>query len=195
MKASVAFDVCHEIYTAARELVDSRLSTVQLESASKFLWRPDRRPRLVEFVADFALAGDRALTESVKPRVCTCPRSIGRSVPLSVPLSTRRSASRFRVDASAERGSLRTPRRAGDSAECACQLRGGTTGALRASRLILFRIYYLGGAEYHAARRLLGTSELTWSYWTAEIRTRVGRELLHSGMFPPGRYFRQPTKK
>jgi hypothetical protein len=74
-------------------------------------------------------------------------------------------------------------------------LQDATGGALRSSRLILFRMYYLGGAEYHAARRLLGISELTWSDWTLEIRTRVGRELLRAGMFPPGRYFRQPTKK
>jgi hypothetical protein len=42
---------------------------------------------------------------------------------------------------------------------------------------------------------MLGISELTWSDWTDEIRRRVGRELLCAGMFPPGRYFRQPTKK
>ena len=56
-----AFLVCHEIYAAARELVNSRVPTTQLQSASKFLWRPDLRPRLVEYVADFARAGERAL--------------------------------------------------------------------------------------------------------------------------------------
>lgn len=59
-----AFLVCHEIYGAARELVNSRMPTTQLTSASKFLWRPDLRPRLVEFVADFARCGERALGES-----------------------------------------------------------------------------------------------------------------------------------
>ena len=56
-----AFRVCHEIYVAARELVNSRVPTTQMQSASKFLWRPDLRPRLVEYVADFARAGERAL--------------------------------------------------------------------------------------------------------------------------------------
>jgi hypothetical protein len=141
MKTSAAFDVCHEIYLAARELVDSRLPTVQLASVSKFLWRPDLHPRLVEYVADFALAGERALAEAASPRNC------------------------------------------------------GSHARLRASRLILFRMYYLGGAEYQAARRLLGINELTWSDWTAEIRTRVGRELLRCGMFPPRRYFREPSAR
>src|SRR5580704_991838 len=59
-----AFLVCHEIYVAARELVNSRVATTQLQSASKFLWRPDVRPRLVEYVADFARAGERALGET-----------------------------------------------------------------------------------------------------------------------------------
>jgi hypothetical protein len=62
---------------------------------------------------------------------------------------------------------------------------------LRASRLVLFRLYYLGGAEYKAARHLLGLSETSWSFWTEEIRKRVGRELLRAGMFPPSRYFRE----
>jgi len=59
-----AFLVCHEIYVAARELVNSRVPTTQLQSASNFLWRPDLRPRLVEYVADFARAGERALGET-----------------------------------------------------------------------------------------------------------------------------------
>src|SRR3989449_4420740 len=62
-----------------------------------------------------------------------------------------------------------------------------------ASRLILFRVYYLGGAEYHTARKHLGISELTWADWADEIRDRVGRELLRAGMFPPGRYFHEPS--
>jgi hypothetical protein len=52
-------------------------------------------------------------------------------------------------------------------------------------------VYYVGGAEYHAARRLLGLSETSWSVWTEEIRSRVGKELLRAGMFPPSRYFRE----
>jgi hypothetical protein len=54
-------------------------------------------------------------------------------------------------------------------------------------------MYYLGGAEYQAARRLLSLSERTWSDWAEEIRARVGAELIRAGMYPPARYFRQPS--
>lgn len=54
-------------------------------------------------------------------------------------------------------------------------------------------MYYLGGAEYQAARRLLGLSERTWSDWAEEIRARVGEELIRAHMYPPARYFRQAT--
>jgi hypothetical protein len=151
MKARDAFNICHEIYAAARELVDSRLPTTRLESAGKFLWRPDLRPRMVEYVADFALAGERALAADCRPRR---------------PIQRRASSAGI---AQANR--------------------------LRASRLVLFRLYFLGGAEYQAARHLLGLSELTWSDWTEEIRGRVGRELMRSGMFPPSRYFRPTSVK
>ena len=64
MKPATAFDICHEVYVAAREIVDSRMATLQMDQASKFLWRPDLRPRLVEYVADFARAGERSLAPS-----------------------------------------------------------------------------------------------------------------------------------
>jgi hypothetical protein len=127
MLATFAFDVCHDVYRAAREVLDTKIPTLNLESSGKYTWRPDRQPRLAEFVADFARAGERAL---------------------------------------------------GDG---------------KASRLTMFRVFYLGGAEYHAARRHLGISDLTWSDWTEEIRTRVGKELARSGVFPPYRYFHAPT--
>jgi hypothetical protein len=57
--------------------------------------------------------------------------------------------------------------------------------------LIVFRMYYLGGAEYEAARLLLGLSERTWSDWAEEVRQRVGSELIRAGMYPPARYFRE----
>jgi hypothetical protein len=59
----------------------------------------------------------------------------------------------------------------------------------------MFRVYYLGGAEYQAARRHLGISELTWADWAEEIRRRVGGELTRAGIFPPSKYFRQATDK
>jgi len=119
-----AFIACHQVYRAARDLLDSRVPTTQLLSASKFLWRPDLRPRLVEFVADFALAGKAALD-------------------------------------------------------------GPDSG----SRMILFRLYYLGLASYENARHFLGLSERSWVSWSEEVRKRCGRELLSRGMFPPRKYF------
>lgn len=122
MKPATAFDIGHEVYAAAREIVDSRMATIQMEHASKFLWRPDLHPRLVEYLADFALAGERALS---------------------------------------------------------------------ASRLVLFRLYYLGGCDYQLARQRMGLGEQGWTSWTEEIRRDVGRELLRTGIFPPSRYFRE----
>jgi len=130
-----AFDICHEVYVHARRVLDQKLGTLHPEAWRKYQWRPAGRPKLAEFVADFALAGERALGVS---------RSAG-------------------------------------------------SGRL-ASRLVLFRLYYLGGAEYHAARKQLGISELTWAQWADEVRERVGRELLRTGIFPPGRYFKEPSK-
>lgn len=150
-----AFLICHEIYRAARELVGSRVATTQLLSSSKFLWRPDLRPRLVEYVADFARAGERALGAG-------------------------------RTGSGGERDS-RMPKGRGHHGAF------GAGEVPRASRLILFRMYYLGGAEYHAARRVLGISERTWSDWAEEIRRRVGDELIRAGMYPPGRYFKQAS--
>jgi hypothetical protein len=56
--------------------------------------------------------------------------------------------------------------------------------------MAMFRVFYLGGAEYAAARRHLGISELTWADWAEEIRARVGKELASAGVFPPSKYFR-----
>jgi hypothetical protein len=63
----------------------------------------------------------------------------------------------------------------------------------QASRRMLFEIYYLGAAEYQRVRKHLRISELTWANWTDEIRSRVGRELLKRGLFPPRSYFRDPS--
>ena len=124
MRASTAFDICQEVYSSAREIMNSRMATMQMAKASKFLWRPDLRPRLVEYVSDFARAGERALAPS---------------------------------------------------------------------RLILFRLYYMGGCEYELACQRMGLSEVGWTNWTDEIRRDVGRELMRVGMFPPSRYFREHT--
>ncbi len=134
MRARDAFDICYEVYVGARQVLEEKRFTVNPEFVADGLWRPDNKPKLAEYVADFALAGERALGGA----------------------------------------------------------RGGSPRL--ASRLILFRVYYLGRAPYHQARRHLGISELTWSQWAEEIRERVGQELLRSGLYPPGRYFREPSK-
>src|SRR5487761_2503600 len=61
MLATFAFDVCHDVYKSAREVIDTKIPTLSLESSGKYTWHPDRLPRLAEYVADFARAGERAL--------------------------------------------------------------------------------------------------------------------------------------
>jgi hypothetical protein len=144
MLATFAFDVCHDVYRAAREVIDTKIPILNLESSGKYTWHPDRLPRLGEYVCDFARAGERALGDPGRVRASP-------------------------------------PRRASPS-------------CVRASRMAMFRVYYLGGADYQAARRHLGISELTWADWAEEIRTRVGRELTRSGVFPPSKYFREASE-
>src|ERR1700686_645332 len=63
VKPELAFDVCWEVYRSAREVLEAKrgMSTMDWKEATKYLWRPDFRPRLAEWVADFALAGQAAL--------------------------------------------------------------------------------------------------------------------------------------
>jgi len=44
-------------------VIDTKIPTLNMESSGKYTWRPDRMPRLAEYVADFARAGERALGE------------------------------------------------------------------------------------------------------------------------------------
>jgi hypothetical protein len=60
-----------------------------------------------------------------------------------------------------------------------------------ASRMVLFRLYYLGLAPYERARHFLGLSERAWVDWSEDVRRRVGKELLRRRMFPPRKYFRE----
>jgi hypothetical protein len=147
MLATFAFDVCHDVYRAARESIDTMVPTLNAESCGKYQWRPDRMPRLAEYVCDFARAGERALG-----------------------------------------GGLDSGKTKGRQPEAYPTF-------FRASRMAMFRVYFLGGAEYQAARRHLGISELTWADWADEIRRLVGRELTRAGVFPPSKYFRETTAK
>ena len=68
VKPELAFDVCWEVYRGAREVLETKrgISALNWQEAKKYLWRPDFRPRLNEWVADFALAGQAALGGSRK---------------------------------------------------------------------------------------------------------------------------------
>lgn len=128
VKPELAFDVCWEVYRNVREVLETKRGSAGAQnwkSSDKFLWRPDIRPRLNEWIADFMLAGQSALD-----------------------------------------------------------------GPEWASRIVLFRLYYLGLAPYENTRHYLGLSEHSWVNWTEEIRRRCGKELLERRMFPPRKYFR-----
>jgi hypothetical protein len=167
MLATFAFDVCHDVYRAAREAIDTKIPTLNSEACGKYIWRPDRMPRLAEYVCDFERAGERALVgggsegkiKGKGRQAEACPTG-GRGSPSQRPLTASPSQRAF-----------------------------------RASRMAMFRVYYLGGAEYQAARQHLGISEITWGDWAEEIRGLVGRELTRAGMFPPSKYFLEMTAK
>jgi hypothetical protein len=132
-----AFDVCLEVYEAAREVCGHHIPVAsnfsEVRSGNDGAGKPGTRPRQSDYLADFAMAGEAALQRD--------------------------------------------------------------RGRLRASRLILFRMYFLGGGQWRAVRALMGISELTWSDWVAEIKREVGNELMRRGVFPPGKYFREPSKR
>ncbi len=56
-------------------------------------------------------------------------------------------------------------------------------------RLKLFNVYFVRGAEYRRAVRLVGVSETTFDFWYREIKGSIGREFSRSGLYPPWRYF------
>ncbi|HEX4075575.1 MAG TPA: hypothetical protein VHX49_09270 [Candidatus Acidoferrales bacterium] len=56
-------------------------------------------------------------------------------------------------------------------------------------RLKLFQTYFVRGADYRQAVRLVGVSEGTFDYWFGEVKRAVGREFSRTGLFPPSRYF------
>src|SRR5258708_13554777 len=126
VKAELAVDVCWEVYRGASEVMEVRrgMSAMDWKEATKYLWRLDFRPRLGEWVADFALAGQAALA-----------------------------------------------------------------GPEWASRMVMFRLRYLGLAPYENARHFLGLSEQGWVNWSGEGRRCCGKERLPHCMFPPRQYF------
>ena len=174
MLATFAFDVCHDVYQAAREAIDSKIPTLNAEASGKYLWRPDRMPRLAEYVCDFALAGERALAPEE----------------LATGNFGRHPGANPAVLASSFLGADFS----GNGSERAL-LASSSHTSLKASRMTMFRLHYLGGADYLSARRQMGISELTWADWAEEIRRRVGCELTRAGVFPPAKYFREAAAK
>src|SRR5208282_3319247 len=63
VKAEMAFDVCWEVYRGAREALEAKRGVAALnpERNAKYSWRPDLQPKMKDWVADFALAGQKAL--------------------------------------------------------------------------------------------------------------------------------------
>jgi hypothetical protein len=63
VNAEFAFDVCWEVYRGAREALESKRGVAALnwEASSKYSWQPGMQPKLKDWVADFALAGQAAL--------------------------------------------------------------------------------------------------------------------------------------
>ncbi|HTC64362.1 MAG TPA: hypothetical protein VK709_16095 [Candidatus Saccharimonadales bacterium] len=165
MLATFAFDVCHDVYRAAREAIDEKIPTLNMEAAGKYQWHPDRMPRLAEFVCDFARAGERALGGDFSRGVARGGRVSGKSFG----------------------GGMEVKRKQAEAYS--------TSTIRRASLLVMFRVYYLGGAEYQSARRHMGISEITWGDWSEEIRGAVGGELMRAAVFPPARYFRETTAR
>lgn len=53
VKPELVFDVCWEVYRGAREVLEAKqgISALKPEKAGKFLWRPDVKARLNEWVA------------------------------------------------------------------------------------------------------------------------------------------------
>jgi len=56
-------------------------------------------------------------------------------------------------------------------------------------RLKLFNVYFVRGAEYRRAIRLVGVAEGTFDYWYREVKRALGAEFSRTGLFPPSRYF------
>jgi hypothetical protein len=56
-------------------------------------------------------------------------------------------------------------------------------------RLKLFNIYFLRGAEYRRAIRLVGVAEGTFDYWYREVKRAAGVEFSRTNLFPPSKYF------
>src|SRR5208282_2035063 len=57
-------------------------------------------------------------------------------------------------------------------------------------RLKLFNVYFVRGAEYRRAIRLVGVAEGTFDYWYREVKRALGAEFSRTGLYPPAVYFK-----
>jgi hypothetical protein len=56
-------------------------------------------------------------------------------------------------------------------------------------RLKLFNVYFVIGADYRRAIRMVGVAEGTFDYWYREVKRAIGSEFSRTGLYPPSRYF------
>jgi hypothetical protein len=56
-------------------------------------------------------------------------------------------------------------------------------------RLKLFNVYFVIGADYRRAIRMVGVAEGTFDYWYREVKRAIGAEFSRTGLYPPSRYF------
>ena len=68
MNAATVFDICHSAYRQAYAEVYEKCGMKALDASAfkKTSWRPDKKPRVVDFLADFSLAGREALRRESK---------------------------------------------------------------------------------------------------------------------------------
>ncbi len=52
-------------------------------------------------------------------------------------------------------------------------------------RLKLFNVYFVRGADYRRAVRLVGVNESTFDYWYKEIKRSLGTEFSRTSLFSP----------
>jgi hypothetical protein len=124
-----AFDACLASYRHCRALRDGRPGAVNPFASARRLYRPDRLPRLGEYIADFEACCLRAMQPARKNKL----------------------------------------------------------------RIRFVRLYYIDGHSYRVVLNLLGLTPGTLDRWNWELRRRIGTELLLRGLYPPARYFKEPT--
>lgn len=76
--------------------------------------------------------------------------------------------------------------------QLACQR--ALEGPENASCWLLCRLHYIQMTPYEEARALLKLREDVWTFWTDDIRDKVGRMLMQRGLFPARQYFGERSR-